>query len=104
MDKDALKKKSERLTGFQNHNQLLAGGNSLQESAIRIYPEIGLLIDTMKALYPLDSKIKPSSIQMSGSGASCFALFEDKKTADMFCRKIQLAGYWSVSTKFMVNF
>ncbi len=90
----------------ENHDfkQLLTGCNDLQETAIKIYPEIGLLLNTMKKLYPRDRKVGLSSIQMSGSGASCFALFEDKKTADMFCRKIQLAGYWSVSTKFMVNF
>jgi 4-diphosphocytidyl-2C-methyl-D-erythritol kinase len=58
----------------------------------------------METLYPKDRKIGLSSVQMSGSGASCFALFEDKKTADMFCCKMQQAGYWSVSTKFMSNF
>ena len=88
----------------QDLNQLLSEGNNLQESAIKIYPEIGLLLNTMKILYPGDTKIGLSSVQMSGSGATCFALFEDKKTADMFCRKIQQAGYWSVSTKFLSNF
>ena len=103
-DKNAFEKNAELLTGDKDLTQLLAGGNNLQESAIKIYPEIGLLLDTMKALHPVYSKIKPSSIQMSGSGASCFALFEDKKTADMFCQKIQRAGYWSVSTKFISHF
>ena len=88
----------------QDLNQLLSEGNNLQESAIKIYPEIGLLLNTMKILYPGGTKIGLSSVQMSGSGATCFALFEDKKTADMFCRKIQQAGYWSVSTKFLSNF
>ena len=103
-DKNTSQENPERLTENQDLTQLLIGGNNLQESALKIYPEIGLLLNTMKTLYPRDKKIGVSSVQMSGSGASCFALFEDKKTADMFCRKMQQAGYWSVSTKFMSNF
>ena len=103
-DKNTSQENPERLTENQDLTQLLIGGNNLQESALKIYPEIGLLLNTMETLYPRDRKIGLSSVQMSGSGASCFALFEDKKTADMFCRKIQQAGYWSVSTKFMSNF
>ncbi len=90
--------------GNTDTTQLLTGSNNLQESAIKIYPEIGILLNTMKTLYPKSRNTEQHSIQMSGSGASCFALFEDKKNADMFCRKIQQAGYWSVSTKFISNF
>jgi 4-diphosphocytidyl-2-C-methyl-D-erythritol kinase len=103
-DKNTSQENPEWLTENQDLTQLLNGGNNLQESALKIYPEIGLLLNTMKTLYPRDGKTGLSAPQMSGSGASCFALFEDKKTADMFCRKIQQAGYWSVSTKFMSNF
>ena len=103
-DKNTSQENPEWLTENQDLTQLLIGGNNLQESALKIYPEIGLLLNTMETLYPKDRKIGLSSVQMSGSGASCFALFEDKKTADMFCRKMQQAGYWSVSTKFMSNF
>lgn len=103
-DKNTLQENSEWLMESRDLTQLLTGGNNLQESALKIYPEIGLLLNTMETLYPKDRKIGLSSVQMSGSGASCFALFEDKKTADMFCRKMQQAGYWSVSTKFMSNF
>ena len=103
-DKNTLQKNSEWLMESRDLTQLLTGGNNLQESALKIYPEIGLLLNTMKTLYPRDGKTGLSAPQMSGSGASCFALFEDKKNADMFCRKIQQAGYWSVSTKFMSNF
>ena len=103
-DKNTSQENPEWLTENQDLTQLLIGGNNLQESALKIYPEIGLLLNTMETLYPKDRKIGLSSVQMSGSGASCFALFEDKKTADMFCCKMQQAGYWSVSTKFMSNF
>ena len=103
-DKNTSQENPEWLTENQDLTQLLIGGNNLQESALKIYPEIGILLNTMETLYPRDRKIGLSSVQMSGSGASCFALFEDKKTADMFCRKMQQAGYWSVSTKFMSNF
>lgn len=103
-DKNTLQENSEWLMESQDLTQLLTRGNNLQESALKIYPEISLLLNTMKTLCPRDGKTGLSAPQMSGSGASCFALFEDEKTADMFCRKIQQAGYWSVSTKFMSNF
>ena len=103
-DKNTLQENSECLMESQNLTQLLAGGNNLQESALKIYPEIGLLLNTMKTLCLRHKKTGLSAPQMSGSGASCFVLFEEKKTADMFCHKIQQAGYWSVSTKFMSNF
>ena len=103
-DKNTLQENSEWLMESQDLTQLLTRGNNLQESALKIYPEISLLLNTMKTLCPRDGKTGLSAPQMSGSGASCFALFEDKKNADMFCRKIQQAGYWSVSTKFMSNF
>ena len=103
-DKNTLQENSEWLMESQDLTQLLTRGNNLQESALKIYPEIGLLLNTMKTLCPRDRKTGLFAPQMSGSGASCFALFEDKKAADMLCRKIQQAGYWSVSTKFMSNF
>ena len=103
-DKSTLQENSEWQMESRDLAQLLTGGNNLQESALKIYPEIGLLLNTMRTLYPRDRKIGLFAPQMSGSGASCFALFEDKKAADMLCRKIQQAGYWSVSTKFMSNF
>ena len=103
-DKSTLQKNSEWLTESRDLTQLLTGGNNLQESALKIYPEIGLLLNTMKTLCPRDRKTGLFGPQMSGSGASCFTLFKDKKAADMLCRKIQQAGYWSVSTKFMSNF
>ena len=103
-DKNTLQENSEWLMESQDLTQLLTRGNNLQESALKIYPEIGLLLNTMKTLCPRDRKTELFGPQMSGSGASCFALFEDKKAADMLCRKIQQAGYWSVSTKFMSNF
>lgn len=103
-DKSTLQENSEWLMESRDLTQLLTGGNNLQESALKIYPEIGLLLNTMKTLCPRDRKTGLFGPQMSGSGASCFTLFKDKKTADMLCRKIQQAGYWSVSTKFMSNF
>jgi 4-diphosphocytidyl-2-C-methyl-D-erythritol kinase len=103
-DKSTLQENSEWLIKSRDLTQLLTGGNNLQGSALKIYPEIGLLLNTMKTLCPRDRKTGLFGPQMSGSGASCFALFEDKKPADIFCRKIQQAGYWSVSTKFMSNF
>lgn len=103
-DKSTLQENSEWLMESRDLTQLLTGGNNLQKSALKIYPEIGLLLNTMKTLCPRDRKTGLFGPQMSGSGASCFTLFKDKKAADMLCRKIQQAGYWSVSTKFLSNF
>jgi 4-diphosphocytidyl-2-C-methyl-D-erythritol kinase len=103
-DKSTLQENSEWLIKSRDLTQLLTGGNNLQGSALKIYPEIGLLLNTMKTLCSRDRKSGLFGPQMSGSGASCFVLFEDKNAADMLCRKIQQAGYWSISTKFMSNF
>ena len=58
----------------------------------------------MNKLYPKKNPFGSIAIQMSGSGSSCFSLFEDKVSANLFNQKIQDAGYWSVSTKFITEF
>ena len=51
-DKNTLQENSEWLMESQDLTQLLTRGNNLQESALKIYPEISLLLNTMKTLYP----------------------------------------------------
>ena len=69
-----------------------------------IYPEIKKLLCTMNKLYPKKNSFESAAVRMSGSGSSCFSLFEDKFSANLFNQKIQDAGYWSVSTKFITEF
>ena len=57
----------------------------------------------MNNLYPNKNPFGSIAIQMSGSGSSCFSYLKIK-FANLFNQKIQEAGYWSVSTKFITEF
>ena len=103
-DKNSASKVSLLNQNPNDIDQLLNGGNKLQVPATEIYPEIALLLKKMQTLYPGELKKGTSTIQMSGSGASCFALFDDSDMATAFCLQLRKAGYWSVSTEFMINF
>ena len=87
-----------------NIKRFLESGNDLQNTAKKTYPEVEILLNTMTSLYPTNYALRPSCIKMSGSGSSCFALFEDAVTANTYCHNIQKAGFWSVSTKFISKF
>ena len=50
---------------------LLALGNNLQDSAIKLAPQIGEVLSCLK-------KFQPLSAIMSGSGSSCFAVFDNQ--------------------------
>ena len=50
---------------------LLALGNNLQDSAIKLAPQIGEVLSCLK-------KFQPLSAAMSGSGSSCFAVFDNQ--------------------------
>jgi len=51
---------------------LLALGNNLEESAIKLVPKIAEILACLK-------KFQPLSANMSGSGSSCFAIFDNQK-------------------------
>ena len=103
-DKNITERKIEYIPKESGIKQLLYNGNDLEPFAINIYPEIKKLLYTMNNLYPKKNPFGSIAIQMSGSGSSCFSLFEDKVSANLFNQKIQEAGYWSVSTKFISEF
>ena len=84
--------------------RFLKSGNDLQDITKKIYPEVEILLNTMMSLLPINYTLRPSCIRMSGSGSSCFALFEDAVTANTYCHNIQKAGFWSISTKFISEF
>ena len=103
-DKNILETKVENISETLDVEQLLYNGNDLEPFAINIYPEIKKLLYTMNKLYPKKNPFGSTAVRMSGSGSSCFPLFEDKVSANLFNQKIQDAGYWSVSTKFITEF
>jgi 4-diphosphocytidyl-2-C-methyl-D-erythritol kinase len=73
---------------------LKAGRNDLQASATRLAPAIG---DTLDALARLDGA---RLVRMSGSGATCFALFDDRHAAARAARALARAhpGWWVRAT------
>ena len=73
---------------------LKAGRNDLQASATRIAPAIGEALD---ALTRLDGA---RLVRMSGSGATCFALFDDRHAAARAARALAGThpGWWVRAT------
>ena len=64
-------------------------GNDLQAVATRLVPEITDILQRFRRM--------PSchAAQMSGSGASCFGIFDDLADATAACKEFQQAGYWT---------
>lgn len=59
--------------------------NDLEEPARRIQPVIG------EVLSALDEAGEARLVRMSGSGATCFAIFDDSRAAEAAAQKIRLA-------------
>lgn len=72
----------------------LAGRNDLEPPAIALVPEIGALVAALKRLPGV------RLARMSGSGASCFALFETPRTLAQGAAAIaeRWPGYWCLKT------
>ena len=66
--------------------------NDLQEAAVSVEPMIGLVLEALSAVTP-----RPP-VRMSGSGATCFALFESAGIARSAARKLsqQHPDWWVV--------
>ena len=75
-------------------NSLSAGRNDLEAAAISIVPAIGAILDRL-ARTP-----KSKLARMSGSGSTCFALFEDRRHAADARRLIaaEQPGWWVKAT------
>jgi 4-diphosphocytidyl-2-C-methyl-D-erythritol kinase len=78
----------------ENNAVHLSGyGNDLEAVATRLVPEITDILQRFRQM--------PSchAAQMSGSGASCFGIFDDLADATAACTEFQQAGYWTKPTR-----
>ena len=67
-------------------------GNDLTESAASLVPQIKLCLDELKVARGV------IAAAMSGSGASCFAFFENRGAAKITAKQLQNMGYWTKVT------
>jgi len=88
----------EALPPFQNVSDLInwlqEQGNDLQAPAIELVPEIAIVLDTLVQLEGA------RLARMSGSGATCFALFESREAAEAAATVLAAArpGWWVRAT------
>ena len=73
---------------------LRAHGNDLESAAIALEPRVGAV------LAALDDDGSAALVRMSGSGPTCFALYETAAHAEVAARRIQVRepGWWVVAT------
>ena len=82
---------------------LVGLGNDLTLAASALCPEIARLLADMERLSSSDlaASAPALAIAMSGSGASCFALFSEQESADALAKALQIEGYWAVASAFL---
>ena len=68
-------------------------GNDLEAAATAFVPEISDLLARLRRIPTC------SAAQMSGSGASCFGIFDDIDTANIVARTFKKDGVWAQATK-----
>lgn len=70
----------------------LAGRNDLEAAAIALCPQIGMVLGSLQ-------QRGAWLVRMSGSGATCFALFDDEATRDIAAQAIAVAQprWWHLS-------
>ena len=68
--------------------------NDLENPALQIVPQVEEVITNLKRTNPLLAR-------MSGSGATCFALYNTQEEANLSCEMIQTSNpdWWCVSTR-----
>jgi 4-diphosphocytidyl-2C-methyl-D-erythritol 2-phosphate synthase len=76
-------------------NWLLLQRNDLMEPAVRIEPVISEVIRL------ISNQISVEKVSMSGSGSTCFGVFENKHDCDLAMEKVrqERPEWWSVSTE-----
>ena len=76
-------------------NWLLLQRNDLMEPAVKVEPVIS------EVLRLISKQISVEKVSMSGSGATCFGIFENKHDCDLAKKRVRLErpDWWSVSTE-----
>ena len=79
--------------------ELCAIGNDLTRTATRLYPAIADLLDDITAI---GAQCQDTFLgaNMSGSGASCYALLADESSASFMQTKLLQKGIWAKITHF----
>lgn len=76
-----------------NPCQLTRYGNDLQAPACRLMPEIADLLTTVAAQDGADA------VGMSGSGATCFAIYSSQTACEAAASELLAKNIWAVATK-----
>lgn len=74
-------------------DRTLSGRNDLQKTAVTLVPEIA------SVLAALETSEGCSVARMSGSGATCFGLFETDEAARSVAERLSQRGWWAVATR-----
>ncbi len=77
----------------QNAVRLCRFGNDLEAAATTFVPEINDLLTRLRKIPTC------RAARMSGSGASCFGIFDDIDTARLLAAKFSSDGIWAKATK-----
>ena len=78
-----------------NAANLVELGNDLTETAASLVPQIKLCLDKLTETKGV------LAAAMSGSGASCFAFFENREAAKITEKHLQNMGYWTQVTRIL---
>ena len=78
--------------------QLTRYGNDLQAPACRLLPEIADLLTTLAAQDGADA------VGMSGSGATCFAIYSSQTACKAAARQLLANNIWAVATKIILRY
>jgi len=79
-------------SGFTAAADFVALGNDLDQAAMTIMPEIAQLLQDIKT----QSGVRAAA--MSGSGASCFGLFDSDANCQNAAKILTDSGYWAVAS------
>ena len=77
----------------RNVANIVGLGNDLTETAASLVPQIRICLDELTAARGV------VAAAMSGSGASCFAFFENRDAAIKTAKQLQNLGYWAKVTR-----
>ena len=77
----------------RNVAKIVGLGNDLTETAASLVPQIRRCLDELTAARGV------VAAAMSGSGASCFAFFENRDAAIITAKQLQNVGYWARVTR-----